>query len=142
MDFHFHMLDVGRADSIIVEVFDSKNDTVIFIDAGFENDYETINQYFKNEIVPRLTEDFQIILVITHPHNDHIGGIKSILNDYGNRVKECFFNDLTKYLNQDEINQIQSYNTNESIGQNKIHKLRECIENSTILTETLSNYSI
>ncbi|GAA0076131.1 hypothetical protein UT300005_05090 [Clostridium sp. CTA-5] len=66
-----HYIDVGQADSELIQV-DGKN---ILIDAGC-NDNKALN-YLKSIGVKNL--DY---VIATHPHEDHIGGMATIINNF------------------------------------------------------------
>lgn len=66
-------IDVGQADSILIQ-FNNKN---MLIDAGNNGDWEVIENYLKQNNVKKIDK-----LVLTHPHEDHIGGAAKIINDF------------------------------------------------------------
>lgn len=69
-----HFLDVGQADSILIEMPNNKN---ILIDAGNNGDSTYISSYI------RILGIKQFDLVIgTHPHEDHIGSLDTVINNY------------------------------------------------------------
>ncbi len=70
-----HYIDVGQADSILLTL----NDASMLIDAGNydDNDKYIITDYLKNQGVTSL--DY---VIGTHPHDDHIGGLSSILENF------------------------------------------------------------
>lgn len=68
-----HYIDVGQADSILVQQGDSN----MLIDAGNNADANTVVEYLKSQNVSKL--DF---LVLTHPHEDHIGGADAVIKDF------------------------------------------------------------
>lgn len=67
-----YFFDVGQADSILIK----ENDYTMLIDGGNQSDGKNLVKY--------LEEDLNIndidILVGTHPHEDHIGGLTDIIN--------------------------------------------------------------
>lgn len=69
-----HFLDVGQADSILVELPEKKT---MLIDAGNNNDGNMIVQYLKERDID--TIDY---LIGTHPHEDHIGGLDDVINSF------------------------------------------------------------
>ena len=66
-----HYIDVGQGDSELIQV-DNKN---ILIDAGC-NDSKALN-YLKSLGINKL--DY---VIATHPHEDHIGGMTSVINNF------------------------------------------------------------
>lgn len=66
-------LDVGQADSILLE----NNGELMLIDAGNNNDGEKLVKYFKEQNIT----NFKYVIG-THPHEDHIGGLDDIINNF------------------------------------------------------------
>jgi competence protein ComEC len=71
------MIDVGQGDAILLEC---PNEKRILVDAGpwsmrFDAGERTIVPFLKRKGISKL--DY---LLITHSHNDHLGGVRSILN--------------------------------------------------------------
>lgn len=67
-------IDVGQGDSILIQTPNGKN---ILIDAGTSS-YETkISNYLKTKGVTKID-----VLVATHPHADHIGGMSYIVENF------------------------------------------------------------
>jgi len=69
-----NFIDVGQADSIFIEL---PNSQTLLIDAGNNNDGETVVNYIKN-----LDYDTINYVVGTHPHEDHIGGLDTVINTF------------------------------------------------------------
>jgi beta-lactamase superfamily II metal-dependent hydrolase len=68
-----HIIDVGQGDAILIEY----EDTAMLIDAGDIKYGKTITNYLQNEGI----EDLDYVIA-THPHADHIGGLKTVLSSY------------------------------------------------------------
>ncbi|MGB4588678.1 MAG: MBL fold metallo-hydrolase [Clostridiaceae bacterium] len=68
-----HFIDVGQGDSILLQV----NDKNILIDAGEEDQSQIIIDYLKTYDIEKLDMVF-----LTHPHEDHIGGMGEVLNSF------------------------------------------------------------
>ncbi len=66
-------LDVGQADSILIQ----NKEEFMLIDAGNNNDGDLLVDYFHSLGI----EEFQYV-VGTHPHEDHIGGLDTIINEF------------------------------------------------------------
>ena len=78
-----YFLDVGQADSILIE----SNNEYMLIDAGNNEDGVGLVKYFnKNGIT-----NFKYI-VGTHPHEDHIGGLDDVINNF--KIDTIFMPDV------------------------------------------------
>ena len=73
-DLQIYYFDVGQADSILI----LNNDTSMLIDAGNNADGPLLVDYIKNKLKINKID----IVVGTHPHEDHIGGIDDIINNF------------------------------------------------------------
>jgi len=69
-----HVIDVGQADSIFIEL---PNKETMLIDAGNNSDDETVVNY-----INELNYDTINYLIGTHPHEDHIGGLDTVINTF------------------------------------------------------------
>ncbi len=69
-----YFLDVGQADSILI----TNQDHYMLIDAGNNEDGPKLVKYLKNELG---ISEFDYV-VGTHPHEDHIGGLDDIINNF------------------------------------------------------------
>ena len=73
-NLEIYFFDVGQADSILIK----QNDNSILIDAGNNDDGNYIVDFLKNDI--GLTD---IDMVVgTHPHEDHIGGLDNVIDSF------------------------------------------------------------
>ena len=73
-DFQIHYLDVGQADSSVVFLPDGKT---MLIDGGNQDDGRFISSYIRKN--GRNNIDY---LIATHPHEDHIGGLQNIVENF------------------------------------------------------------
>ncbi len=69
-----HFIDVGQADSIYIQLPDNND---ILIDGGNAADGSTVVNYLRSQNV----DDIEL-LIATHPHEDHIGGLPAVLNAF------------------------------------------------------------
>ena len=70
-----HFLNVGQGDCSLVQTADGRN---VLIDAGDVETANDVTEYLLRNGVHRID-----LLVITHPHSDHIGGLPEILDKFG-----------------------------------------------------------
>jgi len=68
------VLDTGKSDCIIVTAPDGKT---MMIDAADKGDYDKIEAYLDDTRTEKMD-----VLVATHPHADHIGGMREVIQNY------------------------------------------------------------
>lgn len=68
-----HFIDVGQADSIFIR----SGDHCMLIDAGNNDDGQDLIRYLTEQQVKQL--DY---VIGSHPHEDHIGGLDDIINNF------------------------------------------------------------
>ena len=84
-DLKVYFFDVGQADSILI----TNNGHNMLIDAGNNEDGSKLVKYIKEDL--GITEfDY---LIGTHPHEDHIGGLDDIINNFD--IKKIYLPDIT-----------------------------------------------
>ncbi len=71
--FSVHVLDVGKADSILLE----SGNSFLLVDGGTPDRGEEVISYLKRRGVSKLE-----YVVNTHPDEDHIGGLKYVIDDF------------------------------------------------------------
>ena len=70
---HVHMIDCGQADSFLFE----QNGEYGLIDCGTRSTGKDVVNYLKNEGVDKLQ-----FVMGTHPHDDHMGGMYDVLDNF------------------------------------------------------------
>lgn len=72
-ELEVYYLDVGQGDSAYIRV----NEYDILIDAGPRSDSDKLIEQLERKSI----DDFEIVIA-THPHEDHIGGMKAVFDKY------------------------------------------------------------
>lgn len=81
-DAEFHFIDVGQGDAAMVIT----SEAVVVIDCGPVSSSDVLTEYIK-----RYTDKIDC-LVISHPHEDHMGGAAALINEFeiGEIIMEGF----------------------------------------------------
>ena len=107
--FKIHFIDVGCADAALLQYGEGSSAKYALIDSGAVSYHntsdETIDQtktpayeYLKKMGVTHLE-----FVIITHPHQDHIGGMTTILADEDIQIDKIYGNDLNvEYLKSED----------------------------------------
>ena len=69
-----HFIDVGQGDSILIQTPKGQN---MLIDAGSNSKGDVVKEYLQEQGVNRID-----VLVGTHPHEDHIGGLDVVIDNF------------------------------------------------------------
>ena len=72
-NLQIHFIYVGQADSILIK----QDNNYMLIDGGNNEDRDMLVKYLKEQGVEKL--DY---IIATHPHEDHIGGLDDVLNEF------------------------------------------------------------
>jgi len=67
-------VDVGQGDSILIQAPNGKN---ILVDSGPNTAESAVLNYLKSKRITKLD-----VIVATHPHEDHIGNMDKIIQDF------------------------------------------------------------
>lgn len=95
-----HFLDVGQAECILIKTPEQK---VILIDAGKNVHEDTVVSYIKSQGINTID-----VVVGTHPHEDHIGGLDAVINSFNiNKVFMPKVSHTTKTF-EDVLNAIKN----------------------------------
>lgn len=71
--FSVHFIDVGQADCMLLEC----NGVYAIIDAGYDTTGPVVVEYLQNLGVTEIE-----LMIATHPHGDHIGGLPEVLANF------------------------------------------------------------
>lgn len=135
-----HYLDVGQGDSIFVEL---PNNETMLIDAAESYQSENIINYLKNLNYQKI--DY---VIGTHPHTDHIGGLKDIINTF--EIGKIFMPKVVSTTKtyesllmaiKDKNLKINTAKAGTSIIDTDTLKIKILAPNNSIYTE-LNNYSV
>ena len=72
-NMELHFIDVGQADCILIV----DGDNVMMVDAGNNGDGDTIVEYLEALNIGTIDH-----FILTHPHEDHIGGADTVINTF------------------------------------------------------------
>lgn len=72
-ELEIHFIDVENADCIFIR----QQDKTLLIDAGEQSTYDRVERYLEDYGVTHLD-----MVIATHPHADHIGGMASVLERF------------------------------------------------------------
>ena len=84
-------IDVGQGDSIFLR---SPNGKTMLVDAGTPDSFESIQNVLSEEGVTKLD-----VVVMTHPHSDHMGSMKRVIDNY----------DIATFYMPDAVNTTSSF---------------------------------
>lgn len=103
-----YFIDVGQADCILIQ---NQNQNML-IDAGNNSDGEKITNYLKSLNII----NFKYVIG-THPHEDHIGGLDNIIDNFN--IEEVFLPDVytTTLTFEDVLNSLENKNMQFTVPQ-------------------------
>jgi len=99
-----HFIDVGQGDSILIQTPDGKT---MLIDGGPKSSGPSLVSYLKKQGVTKIN-----VMVATHPHEDHIGGLIDVINNFTVDNIIDSGNSHTTVTFKDYLNAIKTKNIN------------------------------
>ena len=75
-ELHVHFMDVGQADATLFQYADNGEDYTILFDAGDWNKSDVVH-YLSSENIDTID-----LIIISHPHADHIGQLDQIMTQF------------------------------------------------------------
>jgi len=134
-----HFIDVGQGDSMLIQ---TPEGNTMLIDGGPNSSGSSLVSYLKNQGITKIN-----LIVSTHPHEDHIGGLISVINNYevGNIIDSGVAHTTKTYKNY--LSAVRSNNinfVNWSLGQEFVlgKDVSFVILGPTISSSDLNNSSI
>ncbi|WP_242157348.1 MBL fold metallo-hydrolase [Aestuariivivens sediminis] len=142
MDFSIDMLSLGNADCNIIWTKAENADFITIIDGGYLKDAKTIIEHYENYIKPHISDNSPILIINTHPHSDHIGGLIDLVHYFKNKIVRFYYNDPTDYIEEAKRNEIKSLNESFLYSNQRVQKLFESLKQSDDLSNVLDQYGI
>jgi beta-lactamase superfamily II metal-dependent hydrolase len=142
MDFSIDMLDLGNADAFIIWIKVNSNDYVVFIDGGNPGDGEKVINHYNKYIAPHVPKDVFRMIINSHPHRDHIGGIPEIIDYFKNGIKRIYFNNPIDYIPEMTRNIINEHYLTSSSRSKMLTRIYESLDDSNELVKQLGRYNI
>lgn len=126
-----YFIDVGQADSILIT---NKGETML-VDAGNNDDGNDVVNFIKEKGISQI--DY---LVGTHPHEDHIGGLDDVINNF--EIKKIYMPKIetTTKTFKDVLNAISNKNLKVT-APNKGDTFSVGDANAEIMTDSIFNKS-
>ena len=142
MDFSIDMLDLGNADCQIIWIKTNRQDFVTIIDGGNPKDATTVIAHYEKYIQPHVPEDCPILMINTHPHKDHIGGLTEIVHYFKNQIVQFYYNDPTLYIDEVRMANIQKLNEFILYSNRSVKRIMESLKDVDDLKTVLNRYNI
>lgn len=142
MDFSIDMLSLGNADCNIIWAKSEGSDFVTIIDGGNPKDAETIIKHYEDFIKPNIPATTPILIINTHPHLDHIGGLIDLVHYFKNQIARFYYNDPTEYIEEAKRKEIKNLSESFMYSNKRVTKLFASLQDSNKLTDVLKQYGI
>ena len=120
--FSLHVLDVGKADAMIV----SCHDKTVVIDGGTTDGGDTMTTYLQQMDISKID-----LVINTHPDNDHLQGLKQIGEHFA--VHQMIVSDLPQNL----LPSTDEYLSVMEVYQKKAVPIKQAVPNETVWLDEL-----
>lgn len=130
MPLEIDMLSVGNADAIIVHTTYGSDEHIVVIDAGNSGDGEKVVEHIRKYMPNHARVD---LLISSHPHDDHIGGITTVLEELD--VEHVLIHEPESYRKQIAAMQNQ-------VSSKQLQKARKSLGTLTDVMEKISEDDI
>ena len=104
-DLEITMVDVGQGDGFVFTI----DDKVVVVDCGPMHNYSKMSDYLESIGCKRIN-----LLILTHPHQDHFGGLSSILSNF--RVDRIYTTRITSKVHKSILEKMQIIYFNHVVG--------------------------
>lgn len=104
-DLEITMVDVGQGDGFVFTI----DDKVVVVDCGPTYNSTKMTNYLENIGCKVIN-----LLIVTHPHQDHFGGLKNILSNF--RVDKIYTTQITSKVKKNFLEKMQLIYYNHVIG--------------------------
>ena len=104
-DLEITMVDVGQGDGFVFTI----DDKVVVVDCGPMHNYTKMTDYLESIGCKEIN-----LLILTHPHQDHFGGLSSILSTF--RVDKIYTTRITSKVHKSFLEKMQLIYYNHIIG--------------------------
>jgi hypothetical protein len=102
MDFVIDFFYAGDGDAIVIWGREPGNmDVVFFVDGGHRGNGQVLFQHYRDWIKPHLYTNRKIIVINSHPHEDHIDGLLELVNLMGEEIDQAIYNDPVECIGKE-----------------------------------------
>lgn len=136
------MLSLGNADCILIWTKTEGSDFVTIIDGGNTSDSKKIIEHYQEFIKPHIPSNSPILIINTHPHSDHIGGLTDLVHYFKNQIVRFYYNDPTDYIEDAKRQEIKQLNESYLYSTKRVQKLYSSLKEADNLSDVLNKYGI
>ena len=145
MELSLDMLDVKDADAFIIWAKQKAKDYIIFIDGGKAGDGNKVVMHYDTYIrrhVEKLHSQPEIIIISTHPHKDHVGGIPYIIEYFKRRVARVYMNNPLEFMDKKNIDLLNRNFRKVKNADTALTRLHKSLWDAQELQKLITRYNI